>query len=77
MGQQLTDVVIHVNEALDEAGVRGLEQELCANNGVVSATHRPGHNHLVMVIYDREAIGAPGLLTPLKARGYHAQLIGL
>ena len=76
MGQKLTDVVIHVNETLDETGVRGLEQELCAKNGVVSATHRSGHNHLVMVVFDSQTIGAPSLLAPLKARGFHAQLIG-
>lgn len=76
MGQQLTDVVIHLTETLDETGVHGLEQELCAQNGVVSATHQPGHNHLMIVSYDRGLIGSASLLRPLKAHGLHAQLIG-
>jgi len=76
MGQYLTNVVIHVNEALDEAGVFGLEQELCAHNGVISATHQPGRNHLLIVVYAADAICSANLLTPLKARGFHAQLIG-
>jgi hypothetical protein len=76
MGQYLTNVVIHLNETLDEAGVCGLEDALRAHNGVISATHQPGRNHLLMVGYAPEAICSTNLLTPLKARGFHAQLIG-
>ncbi len=63
-GQQLTDVVIRLTEALDETGVHGLEQELCARTGVVSATHRPGRNHLMVVVFDRDAIRPASLLIP-------------
>lgn len=76
MGQFRTDVVIHVNEPLDEDHLRGLEQELCARHGVVSATHWPGRNHLLAVVYDPETIGSAKLLTPLTAHGLHAQLVG-
>lgn len=77
MGQKLTDVVIHLTENLDETGVRGLEQELCARNGVVSATHWPGRNHLMAVVFDRDTIRPASLLTPIQAHGYHAHLIGM
>ncbi len=77
MGQKLTEVVIHLTETLDDTGVHGLEQELRARNGVVSATHRSGRNHLMVVVFDRDAIHPTNLLAPMKAHGYHAQLIGL
>jgi hypothetical protein len=77
MGRAQTDIIIHVNEKLDEVGVRDVEQELRDHGGVLSATHEPGKNHLLRVVYDPEATRAINLLPPLKARGLHAQLIGL
>ncbi len=77
MGQYLSDVVIHVNETLDEAGLGGLEQELRARDGVISAGHQPGRTHFIMVVYDTEATSSANLLTPFKARGVHAQLVGM
>jgi hypothetical protein len=76
MGPFLTDVVIHVNENLDDAGVCGVEREIRAHSGVISAAHHPGRNHLVVVTYDAAITRAASLLAPLKGRGFHAQLIG-
>jgi len=77
MGRSVSDVIIHVTEPLDEAGVCGVERELCDLDGVVSARHSPGRNHLLMVVYDTATIPSINLLTPAKTRGLHAQLIGL
>jgi hypothetical protein len=71
----LADIVIHVNETLDETGLRGVECDLCGIDGVVAAKHVPGRNHFVMVKYDNQETHAINLLAPLKARGLHAQLI--
>ncbi|MGO8740264.1 hypothetical protein [Rhodoblastus sp.] len=72
----LADIVIHVNETLDESGLRGVECDLCGVQGVVAANHVPGRNHILKVTYDHEETEAFNLLAPLKARGLHAQLIG-
>ncbi|WP_298350892.1 hypothetical protein [Rhodoblastus sp.] len=72
----LADIVIHVNETLDETGLRVVECDLCGVDGVVAAKHVPGRNHILMVTYDNEEARAVDLLAPLKARGLHAQLIG-
>ncbi|WP_298354117.1 hypothetical protein [Rhodoblastus sp.] len=77
MGQYRADVVIHVNETLDEAQLRDVEQELCARHGVVSATHSPGRNHLLAVFFDPQITTSANLLMSVKARGLHAQRIGL
>ena len=72
----VSDIVIHVNEDLDETRMRGVECDLCGLEGVIAAKHLPGRNHMLMVTYDHEQTRAINLLTPLKARGLHAQLIG-
>jgi hypothetical protein len=71
----LANIAIHVNENLDETGLRGVECDLCGLDGVVAAKHVLGRNHLLMVTYDNEETAAFNLLAPFKARGLHAQLI--
>ncbi|WP_298354114.1 hypothetical protein [Rhodoblastus sp.] len=78
MGQHyLTEMVIHVTETLDESSVRAAECDLCGFDGVVEAKHNPGRNHILVVTYDTEETRMINLLTPLKARGLHAQLVGI
>ncbi len=72
----LADIVIHVDEKLDETGLRGVECDLCGVDGVVAAKHVRGRHHILMVTYDNEEARAIDLLAPLTARGLHAQLIG-
>lgn len=77
MGSTLANVVVHVNEALDEAAARSMENDIGKHDGVVSVSHRAGQSHLWMVVYDSGVTHAAGILTPIRAHGLHAQLIGL
>jgi len=77
MGRQLADVLIHVKEVLDENGVRELEAEIFAQEGVAVARHRAGFTHMLQVRFDPDAIHAHELLSPVRALGFEAQLIGL
>ncbi|WP_298352723.1 hypothetical protein [Rhodoblastus sp.] len=77
MARTLVDVVIHLKEDVGDSAMRRLEQELCAHDGVMSATHKPGRNHLMVVAYDCGTIGSANLLAPFATNGLHAQLIGL
>jgi len=76
MGTALTDVMVHVDEALNEDAILRLEQDVRADEGVVAVGHRPGRSHLVMVVYDSDIVPAAQLLHAFQDRGLHAQLVG-
>ena len=77
MKNTLADVLVHVNENMDEATICKIEQEMRNDFGVVSVGHRTGQSHLLMVVYDAGVTRASSVLQPLRARGLHAQLVGL
>ena len=74
---QLTDVMVHLDEPLDEDAFHALEQDIRQDAGVISIGQNPGRPNLLMVVYDSEVAHAETLLHRLHARGLHAQLIGL
>lgn len=73
----LSEVVIHINEAVDAAALDDLERNLRQARGVVAVGHRPDRNHLLLVKYDTSLARASHLLQPFQQRGLHAQLIGM
>lgn len=72
-----TDVLIHVNDALDSASAKRLMQQLNSVKGVSGTRFRPEKNHLVMVCYDPQAVRATNLLHTVLNHGHQAQLVGL
>jgi hypothetical protein len=72
----LNDVVIHVDEALDEAGRRGLEDRLRDTAGVIAPRFNERTPHLVVVAYDADRIHAHDLLDCVRRHGCNGQLIG-
>lgn len=77
MSANLNDVMLHVNETLDDTALLRLEDEVRRDAGVVSVGHRGDNTHMIMVVYDAEAIRASGLLHNFQERGLHAQVVGL
>ncbi|MDX9994420.1 MAG: hypothetical protein RBS28_03780 [Rhodocyclaceae bacterium] len=77
MATTLADVLVHVNENMDEAALRNIEQDIRKDIGVISVGHRSGQTHILMVVYDSGATRAAKLLQPLRAQGLHVQVIGL
>ena len=77
MDQHEANIVIHVNETLDVAGLTGLETALCTDARARSAWHHEAHGHLLVVHFDPEMTCAAELLDAVTSRGLHAQLIGL
>jgi hypothetical protein len=77
MGRALTDIVVHVDEELNEETIRLLEEEMRANDGVISVCQGQPRSHLLMVVYDAEVARAANLLPCFAARGLHAQLVGV
>jgi hypothetical protein len=75
MDTTLNEVVVHINEAVDEATLDQLEQQI--DRGVVSVGRRPDRRHLMMVVYDSAEARASSILHSFRERGLHAQLIGM
>ncbi|MCP5279785.1 MAG: hypothetical protein H6935_15735 [Thiobacillus sp.] len=76
MTDHIADVMVHVNESLDEATLRALEDEMFDNVGVVAVGHNPRRPHLMLVAFDPEVAMPASFLQPLRGHGLHAQLVG-
>lgn len=77
MSANLNEVVLHIDESLDNVALCRLEDDMRRDPGVVSVGHRGDNAHMIMVVYDSEAIHASGLLHNFQERGLHAQVVGL
>ena len=72
---QITDIIIHVDESINNLEEEVLLGELRKVEGVMT----PGFNrpHLMLVTYDPEKVNSYELLSTVRSEGYHAQLIGI
>jgi hypothetical protein len=77
MKSQFADVMVHLNETMDEAGLSQLEEEMRGTSGVMAISHDGRHPHLLKVEYDAEILRPTELLRPIQQRGLHAQLVGM
>jgi len=77
MSDYCTDVLIHIDEALDDANIHDIERDISMIDGVYSACVHENARHLMLVDYDPEDVAAQDLLGQVENRGLHAELIGL
>ncbi len=77
MNARLNEVVVHIDENLDEDALHQLEDGVRQDAGVISVGHNPGKSHMIMVVYDSEAMQASGILHSFQERGLHAQIVGM
>lgn len=73
----ISDVMIHINESLDEEARTALENAMQKVEGVVSPRFNAGKAHLLMIAYDTEKTSTAVLLDKTRAAGYTAQLVGM
>lgn len=73
----ISDVMIHINESLDEEARTSLEDAMRQIDGVVSPRFNAGKAHLLMIAYDTEKTSTAVLLANARAAGYTAQLVGV
>ena len=71
------DVLIHINEDLDDEHIHALERTLSMHDGVVSACVPEGRRHLLMVDYEPRRVRSNEILSEVRARGVHADLVGM
>jgi hypothetical protein len=74
---QMSDVLIHVKETIEDVGRFRLEESLRNVEGVVAPRFSPGHNHLMFVAYDSDSTSAAAILGQIHERGYGAQIVAI
>jgi hypothetical protein len=75
-GRSPTDLLIHVNEALNEDQRKKVVTVLEEIDGVLSAEFSPQRWHLLIVWYDTNFASSRALLDELSRQDLNVQLIG-
>jgi hypothetical protein len=73
----ISDVMIHINESLNEEARSSLEDTLRKVEGVVTPRFNAGKEHLLMIAYDTEKTNTAVLLEKTRTAGYTAKLVGM
>lgn len=77
MNNTMVDVTLHIDEQLDVLTRESLRDSLLHARGVMAADCTAAQPHLMIVEYDPDVINAREFLAIAKARGLHAELVGL
>jgi hypothetical protein len=77
MNISLSDVLIHIDEALELDRRQLLETRLREFDGVVSVKNPDDRPHLTLVEYVPDKVKAQELLTVVTNEGVRAELVGL
>ncbi|MDP2782967.1 MAG: hypothetical protein Q8O38_00035 [Sulfurimicrobium sp.] len=72
----ISDIMIHIDQALSEEDKRALEEKMRAIPGVIAPRFNAGRDHLLLVAFDPERVKTAAMLDSVRADGYQAQLIG-
>ncbi|MDP2829919.1 MAG: hypothetical protein Q8O37_15105 [Sulfuricellaceae bacterium] len=72
----ISDILIHINESLNEQQRSALEEAVRQIEGVVAPRFNPGKEHLLLVAFNPDVASTATLLTKVQSFGYNAQLIG-
>jgi cell division protein FtsX len=73
----ISDVMIHINEALNDEARATLENDIQKVEGVVSSKFNPGKEHLLMIAFDLDKTTPAVLLEKSRSAGYTTQLVGM
>ncbi|BAU46847.1 ATP-binding protein [Sulfurifustis variabilis] len=77
MDNRVTDIAIHLDSALPDDQLTGLEETVRREPSVISACLSPEDRHILLVTYDPEGVSSEELVKRLRARGVHASAFGL
>lgn len=77
MADNLSDVVVHIDETLGPEQLKTLEQHLHDLDGVVTACGREDRPHLITVTYNRDHLDAREILQNVRNEGCGAELVGM
>jgi hypothetical protein len=71
-----TEIIVHINEALDSAARNRLQSAVLEDNGVFSAEFCPGRYHLLLVQYNTRKLSSRDVLSVVVAQNLSGQLVG-
>jgi len=74
---QLTDVLIHLDQNINESEKDNMIEQLRVIEGVIAPRFNKEKEHLLLVCYNSDTISSLTLLNEVKDKGYTAQLVGL
>ncbi len=74
---QLTDVLIHLDQKIDEIEKENLVEQLRNVDGVIAPRFTNAKAHLLLIAYNSDTTNSATLLNKVKDKGYNAQLVGL
>jgi len=76
MSATVSDVTVHIDETLNDRELVNLEQTIRSDHGVISVGHIEKDRHMMIVLYDPEAIRGKDILMRVINQGFHGELIG-
>ncbi len=76
MSRKSVEIIVHIDETLSEEYLSQLEKHLCEDYGISYASISPKHHHLMLVDYLPDSIDSRQVLTYVKNKGVHAELVG-
>ena len=77
MSNNLSDLVVHIDESLTRDRLSTLEDHIHSVDGVVCACNRDDQPHLMTIVYNPEQVKAHDILVKIENEGVHAELFGL
>ncbi|HEX9593503.1 MAG TPA: ATP-binding protein [bacterium] len=73
----LPDVLLHIDETLDHARLKAIEDRLRQEPGVISVAFHDDKPHVMVVTYDPQETRSTRILETVTTQGVHAELVGL
>ena len=73
----ISDIVIHISENLDDSSIHGLQREIGEETGGSSACMHDKTRHLMVVDFDPMEVRPSHLVHAVRERGLHAVMVGL
>ena len=77
MTDNMVDVTIHINEAVDAVEREGIQDKLRGLDGVMAAASHETTPHLMIVEYNPDLIESHQILETVVDSGVNAELIGI
>ena len=72
---QISDIIIHIDENIDVREEQNILGELKKLDGVMAPEF--GKPHLIVAFYNPDKVNSFDLLSTVRSVGYHAQLVGI
>jgi len=77
MSNKMVDIIMHIDEETSHEEREDLRDTLLNMPGVMAASCRDKHRHLMVIEYDPDSINPKEFVTAAEHRGYHSELIAM